>query len=94
MFMIDVIDVRPLQGRQLALTFADGLHGVVDVDQLIPQYTGVFLPLQDDNFFRQVTLNRELGTIVWPNGADICPDVLYATVSGKPIMVNGLSVFN
>jgi hypothetical protein len=27
--------------------------------------------------FRSVRVDPELGTIVWPNGADIDPDVLY-----------------
>jgi len=31
----------------------------------------------DPALFRQVQVDRELGTIVWPNGADIDPDVLY-----------------
>jgi uncharacterized protein DUF2442 len=32
---------------------------------------------QDREVFRSVRVDDELGTIVWPNGADICPDVLY-----------------
>jgi len=94
MFMIDVTDVRPLPARQLVLTFADGLQAVIDLDQVIHQYTGVFLPLLDENYFKQVTLNRELGTITWPSGADFCPDVLYSYASGKPILVNGHPVLN
>jgi hypothetical protein len=50
--------------------------------------------LQDERFFRQVRADRELGTIVWPNGADVCPDVLYSFASGKPIVVNGERVLN
>ncbi len=94
MFMIDVTGVRHINGRQLELTFADGLKGVVDMDKVITQFTGVFEPLRDQSYFLQVSLNVELGTIVWPNGADLCPDVLYSYVSGKPIMVNGLRVLN
>lgn len=94
MFMIDITDVQPLQARQLELTFADGLKGVVDLDQVISAYTGVFAPLLDQNYFSRVRLNEELGTIVWPNGADLCPDVLYSYVSGKPVIINGRRVLN
>lgn len=94
MFMIDITGVRPLQARQLALTFADGLEGIVDLDQVISQYTGIFAPLLDQNYFSQVRLNDELGTIFWPNGADLCPDVLYSYISGKPVIIDGLRVLN
>lgn len=94
MFLIDVTDVRPLDNRQLELTFADGLHGIVDLDHVVKNYTGVFSLLLDEKYFRQVSLNSELGTIVWPNGADICPDVLYSFASGKPIVINGERVLN
>lgn len=67
---------------------------VVDMDRVIAHYTGIFAPLQDDAFFRQVRTNPELGTIVSPNGADVCPDVLYSFASGKPIFVNGERVLN
>ena len=36
----------------------------------------MFEPLRDPTAFRQVTVDPELGTIVWPNGADMDPDVL------------------
>jgi len=94
MFLIDVTGVRPLENRKLDLTFADGLHAVVDMDRVIKHYSGIFAALMDDNYFRQVRVNPELGTIVWPNGADLCPDVLYSFASGKPIIVNGERVLN
>lgn len=94
MFLIDVTEVRPLENRNLALTFADGLHAVVAMDRVIERYSGVFAALMDDGFFRQVRVDRELGTIVWPNGADVCPDVLYSFASGKPIIINGERVLN
>jgi hypothetical protein len=94
MFMIDVTDVRPIAAHKLEITFADGLCAVVDMDRIIARYTGVFAPLQDENFFRQVRTDHELGTIVWPNGADVCPDVLYSFASGKPVIVDGERVLN
>jgi hypothetical protein len=37
----------------------------------------VFDPLvRDPALFRAVRVDESLGTIVWPNGADIDPDVL------------------
>ena len=76
MFLIDITCVIPLENRKLNLTFADGLNAVVDMDRVISRYSGIFSELLDDQYFRQVRVDLELGTIVWPNGADICPDVL------------------
>lgn len=94
MFLIDVVDVKPLEGHTLELTFKDGLRAVVDMDKVIERFDGVFAALKDPNYFRQVHVDPEIGTIVWPNGADVCPDVLYSHASGKPIIVNGERVLN
>jgi hypothetical protein len=89
MFLIDVTDVIPIENRTFQLTFADGLQAVINMDEIIQSYTGVFTKLQEDDYFRQVRVSSDLGTIVWPNGADVCPDVLYSFASGRPILING-----
>ena len=88
MFLIDVTDVRPIENRILHLTFADGLQAVINMDDIIQSYTGIFTKLKEDDYFRQVSISSDLGTIVWPNGADVCPDVLYSFASGRPILIN------
>lgn len=80
----DVIEVRPLENYQLYLRFEDSVSGEIDVAELM-EFTGVFEPLRDKNFFNQVRVNPDLGTICWPNDADLDPDVLYATVTGEPL---------
>jgi uncharacterized protein DUF2442 len=80
----DVVSVQPLSGHRLRLTFDDGVEGIVDVAQMVP-FTGVFEPLRDSAFFGQVKVNPELGTVQWPNDADLDTDVLYAKVTGVPI---------
>jgi len=62
---------------QVQLHFTDGSAGPVDLAPWIQGKRGVFGALQDPAFFRQVTVDPEAGTIVWPNGADLDPDVLY-----------------
>jgi hypothetical protein len=64
------------------LTFSDGTHGSVDISPWIRGRQGVFAALHDPDFFAQVSVDREAGTIVWPNGADLDPDVLYLTAKG------------
>jgi hypothetical protein len=56
------------------------MEGTVCLDDLITNYGGVFAPLLDESFFRQMAVNTELGTVTWPNGADICPCTLYESV--------------
>ena len=80
-----VTGVRVLDGYRLELTFSDGASGIVDLVNRIVGRGGVFAPLENQDFFRQVAVDSELGTIVWPNGADFCPDLLYDWVTGKAV---------
>jgi len=80
----DIVAVKPLEEYKLYLRFEDGIEGLVDVSQLI-EFLGIFAPLKDVFYFNQVQLNSELGTIVWPNEADLDPDVLYAMIKGEAI---------
>ena len=77
--------VQPLDNYRLRLRFEDGIEGVVDLSSTL-SFRGVFEPLRDPSFFRQVRVDPELGTVIWPNGADLDPDVLYANVTGQEIV--------
>jgi hypothetical protein len=80
-----VTNTRCLEGYCLELTFSDGVRGVVDLTNRIVGRGGVFGPLETPSFFRQVSVDNELGTIVWPNGADFCPDLLYGWATGEAV---------
>ena len=67
---------------RVTLTFADGSAGAVDLSPWIVGRRGVFAALQDPAVFARVTVDREAGTIVWPNGADLDPDMLYEAAYG------------
>jgi hypothetical protein len=54
------------------------------VATIVP-FEGVFAPLRDRKLFRAVPVDPELGTVRWPNGADLDPDVLYALITSQPI---------
>jgi hypothetical protein len=81
----DVVAVQPLDGYKLYLIFEDDAKGIVDIAQLV-EFTGIFEPLSDATYFAQVTVNPDLGTIYWPNGADLDPDVLYSLVAEQPLL--------
>jgi hypothetical protein len=80
-----ITDVRVLDGYRVELAFSDGVRGVVDLANRIVGRGGVFGPLEDPEFFRRVAVDNELGTILWPNGADFCPDMLYGWVTGDTV---------
>jgi len=80
-----VAKVRHLQAYELEIGFSDGTIAKLDFRGRIAGRGGVFAPLQSVDFFAQVSVDREAGTLVWPNGVDFCPDVLYAEATGKDI---------
>ncbi|MCC6245074.1 MAG: DUF2442 domain-containing protein [Gemmatimonadaceae bacterium] len=67
----------------VALSFDDGVSGTVDLSTWIGGRGGVFAPLHDPAYFASVTLDEDAGTIVWPNGVDLDPRMLYDAVRGS-----------
>ena len=82
----DIVSAEPLEGYRLHLRFEDGAEGTVDLTHHL-SFRGVFAPLKEPSYFQKVRVDPNLGTVVWPNGADLDPDVLYAHITGQPIVV-------
>jgi hypothetical protein len=80
-----VTEARALDAYRLELVFSDGARGVVDLSPRIVGRGGVFRRLEDAQFFQQVRVDPELGTVVWPNDADFCPELLYRWALGEPV---------
>ncbi len=75
--------VEPLEGFVIRVRFDDGTRRDVDLEGEL--WGPVFQPLRDDpELFRQVRVDEELGTVVWPNGADLDPDVLHGDLPAAP----------
>ena len=73
--MVDVMRVRALDGRRLALRFSDGMEGQYDCSHLFEKNGSMVLPLKDPAFFARVFI--EEGAPTWPNGFDLDPIALY-----------------
>jgi hypothetical protein len=72
----DIVFAHPVDGHRLRIRYEDGVEGIIDLDAIV-SFRGVFAPLKDPACLSQVRVDAELGTVSWPNGADLDPDVLY-----------------
>jgi hypothetical protein len=73
---VDITGVEVIGEYRLRLTFADGTVG--DVNFSGGAWRGVFEPLRDPEYFAQVSVDPEAGTITWLDGPDMAPEPLYA----------------
>ena len=72
-----ILSVEYLESYKLKILFSDKTTKVIDLEKKMANPKGIFLPLKDLDYFKQVTIDNCHLSICWPNGADICPDVLY-----------------
>jgi Protein of unknown function (DUF2442) len=76
---VHIQSVEPLPGYRLRLGLSDGRTVERDVSDLVPgpdaSPDNVFRPWLDPAYFARVQL-ADYGTVVWPNGVDLDPDVL------------------
>ena len=70
---IGVKAVKPLKDYRLLLTFDSGEQRIFDVEPYFDK--GVFAELREPGRFNAVRVSFD--TVEWPNGADLCPEVLY-----------------
>ena len=77
----EVISARIIKNYVVELVFDDLKKGIIDLRQYLGK--GIFKKLLDQKEFGKMKVNAELGTICWPNGADIAPDTLYVDIIEK-----------
>jgi len=70
-----VTDVTVIGPYVLEVRFRDGECRRVDLEGEL--FGEVFEPLRDPAFFALVSVDPVIGTVVWPNGADLEPEFLY-----------------
>jgi Protein of unknown function (DUF2442) len=73
--LYDVTNFEIIGPYQLRLQFDDGTEQIIDFQPVL--YGELFGPLRDRKFFNRVRLDQEVGTLVWPNGADFDPWMLH-----------------
>ena len=73
MAMIRILDVKPLNNFEVELQLSTGEVVQRDLRQYLkgPIFDSI---REHEDHFRQ--MRAENGTVVWPNGADLCPDVV------------------
>ena len=73
MVLLRITEVDPLPGHRLRLRLTDGATIERDVGPLL--VGPVFDPIREKpEMFARVRIDG--GTVSWPNGADLCPDVV------------------
>lgn len=75
----EIIEAKPLPDYRLWLRFSDGLTGEVDLSHLAGR--GVFERWTVPGEFEKLTIDSDAGTVVWPGGLDVAPDVLYDRIA-------------
>ena len=75
--------VEYLAGYRLKLHFDNGKIKIVNLEERLKNAKNLFTRLKDLDYFKKVECDGE--SIFWPNGIDICPDVLYAMGQDAPL---------
>ncbi len=81
--MRKITGVRTLEGFRIWIKFSDNVEGVVDLSDVAGK--GIFSVWKDRAVFEAVFIDSVSHTVAWPGGIDLCPDSLYAELTGTNI---------
>ena len=72
---LHIVSARYLEDYRLEVVFSNGRKGVADLSEILQG--SVFEPLKDKLEFSKLSVDEELETVVWANGADLAPEYIY-----------------
>ena len=76
MKLVRIKSVKPLHDYVVKIKFTDETEREINLESFLRGK--IFESLRNDpQAFRAIKVDEKMGTIVWENGADIDPDVLY-----------------
>ena len=81
------VSVKVLRPYVLEVTFDDGAIREIDLEGELRGE--VFEPLKDPKLFALAAIDTELGTVTWPNGADLAPEFLFERALATPRSESG-----
>jgi len=67
--------VKYLKNYTIEVEFNNGEKGIADLSEALKG--PIFEALKETSKFSSFTIDPELETIVWPNGADLAPEYVY-----------------
>lgn len=70
-----IVDFKHIETFTLWIKFDDGEERTIDFQPVLKG--SLYGQLQDESIFKQVEINPERHTLVWPNGADFDPETLH-----------------
>lgn len=74
-------EIKEVNNFELVLLFNNNEIRKVNLEPKLKEWTtsphSKFGQLLNVSFFKTVKLDKEMETIVWENGIDLCPNVLY-----------------
>lgn len=82
--VFQVVNFSFIEDYILQVVFDDQTLQIVDFEPVLKG--AIYGPLKDPDFFRQVTIDPEIKTLVWPNGADFDPETLHEWPQYLPIL--------
>ncbi|MDX8408704.1 MAG: DUF2442 domain-containing protein [Mariprofundales bacterium] len=72
---LHITNAKYIEDYKIEVSFNNGRKGVADLSDALKG--AVFESLKNKSEFSAFTIDKDLETIVWPNGADLAPEYIY-----------------
>jgi len=82
--MLHIKSARHIEAFKIWISFDDGTAGEVNLENVLKG--SLFEVLKEIEVFSKLSVDPELETVVWPNGADFAPEFL------KELYINQLQL--